>query len=323
MNIVLLAIGSIMIFLFNLYIHELGHLVCGFATGYKFHSFQAGFFMWIKEEDRIKFKLLKFFSMGECLMIPHENKEVFKFFWYNFGGSLFNLLSAIAFLLIYKNSEGSILYENLLIVGIIAGIMFFISNSFPTPRGTNDGTNIYAALRSEEAKRGMHAFFYLPPTMAKNGKRFRDLPHEMFKVDEGIKLDNQFIIYLLLCEASRLRDMGEYNLAIEELNRLDFKNLPPSFKILVALEFLDYHIIHRPDFEKAKGIYEDKEVQLFLKNDLPSNTRILATYTYFVLDNVVEGRYLLEKAKKQLINFPDRGYRKMEIEYVERLEKLM
>lgn len=79
-------------------IHEAGHLVMGLATGYKYLSFRIGSIVLQKTEQGLKFKKYSIAGTGgQCLMIPPEvkNPEDVPYFWYNFGGGLFNLLTAV------------------------------------------------------------------------------------------------------------------------------------------------------------------------------------------------------------------------------------
>lgn len=68
-------------FLFSILIHELGHLVMGLMTGYKFLSFRFLTFH-VQHDENGKLKLFKQNipgTMGQCLMIP-PNKKPFPMF---------------------------------------------------------------------------------------------------------------------------------------------------------------------------------------------------------------------------------------------------
>ena len=222
-DVVLIVIGAVTLTYLSLFIHELGHLVFGFATGYQFNFFHVGFLYWQKENDKIKFKVVKKGLSGQCLMVPSKGLESFNFFWYNFGGSFFNLLVGVLLLIGDASLEVSRMMEFILFVGGLINLFFFVINIVPFRALENDGSNIYAALSSEEAKRGLYFMFYLDAAHKNSEERLRDFPEEAFKVKQGVKLNHHLIKYLILCEAVRLKDLGEYHLAIKELERLSLK----------------------------------------------------------------------------------------------------
>ncbi|MFI3201896.1 MAG: hypothetical protein R3Y54_10315 [Eubacteriales bacterium] len=52
-------------------IHEAGHLIFGFISGYRFISFRIGNFMWMQENGKLRVKRLKIVGTGgQCLMAP-------------------------------------------------------------------------------------------------------------------------------------------------------------------------------------------------------------------------------------------------------------
>jgi Tfp pilus assembly protein PilF len=76
--------------------------------------------------------------------------------------------------------------------------------------------------------------------------------------------------------------------------------------------------VHRPDFEKAKSLYANKEMKTLLEKFgkiIPCTTRIQAAYEYFVNDDKEKGRKLLDKAITETEKYPNLGYRIMEKEY--------
>ena len=79
-------------------IHESGHLLFGLLTGYRFCSFRIGSLMWIRQDGALRFRRLKLAGTGgQCLLSPPDWREDFPFIWYNLGGVLCNLLSAVLF----------------------------------------------------------------------------------------------------------------------------------------------------------------------------------------------------------------------------------
>ena len=52
-----LLLGMYVSIFAHLVIHEAGHLVFGLKTGYQFSSFRVGSFMWLKENEKLVYKL--------------------------------------------------------------------------------------------------------------------------------------------------------------------------------------------------------------------------------------------------------------------------
>lgn len=85
-------------------VHELGHLVFGLASGYKFLSFQVLGFAVVQEDKKIKVKRFNLAgAAGQCLMFPPDRKtEDIPVVAYNAGGVLFNvILTTILVLLLF------------------------------------------------------------------------------------------------------------------------------------------------------------------------------------------------------------------------------
>lgn len=82
-------------------IHEFGHFVYGKLYGYKLLTYQIGFFSWSKENDKIKFSIIrnKGYS-GLCSMIPPE-KELpnYKDVLFYAGGIIFNVIIGAIFII--------------------------------------------------------------------------------------------------------------------------------------------------------------------------------------------------------------------------------
>ena len=313
----------IIIMIISIFIHELGHLVMGLATGYTFSSFQVGNLLWTKEGGRIKFKIEKqTYVLGQCLMVPTENEEDFNFFWYNFGGGLFNLIALIIGVIIIRFGAVNEFWYNFLVIGNFINGFNVLVNLIPLSFLGNDGFNIYSASKSLEARNGLHKTLIFNDAL-KNGKRYRDFSPETFKVKEGTNLADYWVAILVLHEFGRLEDLGEIDAAMEELNRLDIENLPALLKGSVKLELINHHLIREPNYEMAKELYNCKTVKKVIKMDLPGATRIQALYEYAINNKVEEGKTLLEKAEQQAKALDAKGWREMELEEIIKLKNIM
>ena len=311
------------VMILSIFIHELGHLFFGFATGYKFNSFQVGNLLWFKENGKIRFRISEnSFVAGQCLMEPIEDEEGFKYFWYNFGGGFFNLLVLTICLLIMGIGNVNEFWYNLLIAGSTINGFYVLINWIPISFLSNDGYNIYTVSKSKDAKRGFHKILLVNSALNK-GKSLREFSAETFKVEEGADLENIWIVQLVLHEYSRLEALGDIESAMKELQRLNVEKLPTLFQGVVKLELINHYVTRELDYELAKELYECKAVKKSIKLELPGTTRVQAAYTYFVKGEKLEGKTLFAKAEKQAKNLTNKGLREMELEELERLKALM
>lgn len=323
MELLVFLIAYVAFFIISIPIHELGHLVFGLLSGYRFSSFRLFSFVWLKEDGKLLFKRSRNkLVLGQCLMIPPKDEKDFKFVWYNLGGGLFNLLTAGIFLTLSFYFSGNILTQ-ILIAGIAANIAMGLMNLIPISiQVPNDGMNVVKALQSPQARHGFYVMMKVNEEMM-NGKRFRDYDDSFFKVDVPANFNNYFVAYLVLCDAARLYDSGQYEKSIDTYGLLNLNKLQTYYRNSVMLDYLYFHTIHKPDYTKATEIYARRDMKKYLKMPLPTITRPLAAYEFFVNNDKEKAELLLKKAHEQTESFPNKGLRIMEKDYLNHLEHFM
>lgn len=305
-------------------IHELGHMIFGLVTGYKFSSFRLFSFVWFKENGKLVFKRSSSrFIAGQCLMIPTDDEKKFKFLLYNFGGGFLNLIVAGIFLICMIILKEDKILNPIFLAGITANAIIGLVNLIPINSFLpNDGMNAIVALKSKEAKHGFYIMLHINDELMK-GRRFKDFHDEAFKYPKSVDLDNYLVAYILMCEATRLYDLGQYDASIETYNRLNIEKLQVYYRCSILLDYLYYYIVHDKNFKKATEIYVDKKMVQFLKMGIPQVTRVLSAYEFFINNDKEKGKSLLERAKKQIESYPSEGVRLMENDYLMKLEKMM
>jgi len=324
--IILGGIASVAIFfILSIIAHELGHLIFGKLTGYKFSSFRLGSFAWYKEDNRIRFKLSKNFAAGQCLMKPVESFKDFKFVLYNLGGVIANfilalLLSGLAVL--QMPTDGMSHLFIFFIAGAGINLYFFIVNLLPIKSLGNDGANIREALKSNDAARGLYTIFYVNAKLA-DGNTMQDFDDSLFEIEGNEKVKNYLEAYLLLYKTAKLEERGEYDALIECHNRIDITNLPNPVKYAVKADSLYYYSFYTPNHDKARELFADADVQKFLKTGLLGTARIAAAYAFFVEDNPAKAHTLLKQAKKITQSFPNKGQRLGEEATIQKLEEVI
>ena len=123
--------------LLHMIIHEIGHLICGLISGYKFSSFRIMNFILIQKNGKLKIKRLTIAGTGgQCLMAPPDMKdEKIPILLYNLGGPIFNLIAGIIFLLIFFILMPYPLVGASVFVFSLVGIIFAVLNGIPMPMG--------------------------------------------------------------------------------------------------------------------------------------------------------------------------------------------
>ena len=318
-----MLLGSIFFFYLSVMVHELGHLVFGWLTGYKFGFFKLGSLSWFKEDGAIRFKRSKNFAAGQCLMFP-QKEEDFKFVLYNLGGGIFNLVLGVLLLGLNIRRMGLGFWNEFIFAGILINLFFAVTNLVPYQAGLvpNDGANIREALKSEDAKRGFYLMLASNQSLME-GRRYQDLDPALFQLQEEADWDNYFVAYIKLLEVEYLLDRQEYQAALALLDRLEGQQLQNYYMNSVRVAKLYLLSVYLPDPKAATAIYEDPKVKQFLKIKLPPFAKFEIAYAAFVKEDLEQARILLKKAKKTMTALPNQGERVMELEQLQLLEAKM
>ncbi|MDY4635387.1 MAG: hypothetical protein SO441_07590 [Candidatus Limivicinus sp.] len=117
-------------FVLQIILHELGHLLFGLLSGYRFVSFRFGFRL-----------LAQRGQLCRCVMCPPEPDQdgYFPLALYSLGGIFLNLLSGLLFLLLYFISGGMLLLTLFSLSAGILGLGFGLM--FALPVKYSDGYN--------------------------------------------------------------------------------------------------------------------------------------------------------------------------------------
>lgn len=161
----------------------------GLLTGYKFLSFRIGSLTLVKTAEGLK---LRKFTIpgtgGQCLMIPPEtdDPEASPYFWYNAGGGLFNILTALLCIPFILLTDG-LLSKCFLLFAVIS-VAFALMNLIPMRSGqvANDGGNILQ-LYKNPYDRGVLWRQFVINARQSGGERLKDMPEALFAVptDKG------------------------------------------------------------------------------------------------------------------------------------------
>lgn len=194
----------------HIIIHELGHMLFGIMTGYKFLSYRFYSFMWIKKDGKLCFRRMSLGGTGgQCLMLPPEMVDgKIPYFWYNAGGCIVNIaVSAIALCLYFIISVELPYLRGVMFVLALAGIVTALINGIPLKNSTlaNDGSNIARIKESDEAMYSFWVQLSVNAELAKE-KRLKDMPDEWFYIPSNESMKNRIVSSMAFMYSNRLLD---------------------------------------------------------------------------------------------------------------------
>lgn len=209
--------------MFNIIIHEAGHLVAGLMSGYKFTSFRVGSFMLKKEEEKL---VLKRFTLagtgGQCLMAPPDLVDgKIPFVFYNIGGSLANLITFVLGIILMIVTKDVKLLSLLFFITALIGLLLALSNGVPMRSGEvdNDGMNIISLSKDPMAVKALWVQLKVNECTSKN-LNLKDMDAEWFELPENADMKNVLISSIAVFKCNKLmteRKFEETKKAIDDL----------------------------------------------------------------------------------------------------------
>ncbi len=227
------------VFMLSVPLHEAGHLVFGLATGYELVSFRVGKTIWIKRDGKlVRGRCQVAGTAGQCLMSPPGQPDgACPYVLYNLGGALFNLLGGMLLLLIAfaLPSLAGFLCASASLTNLFMGLI----NLLPLPDVCNDGVNLLALRKSAEARRAFWITLEANARLA-CGERPRDLPAGWTEPLPDFTNHTPALTFgLLVLEAARRMDAGDYEETIALLNKLlEFPQVVPAQKLAAEGDIL-------------------------------------------------------------------------------------
>ena len=292
-------------------IHEAGHLVFGLLTGYRFISFRVYSFMWMKDNDRIRFKRMSIAGTGgQCLMAPPDLKDgKMPVQLYNYGGAIMNLIaSAISGGLSLLCPAGSLLRPFLLMM-LVTGIAYALMNGLPLRMSlaNNDGRNAWDLARSPEAVRAFWTTMKMNELSAR-GVCLRDMPEEWFAVPDEEWMKNGITSSLGAVACSRLMEQGRFEEADALMERLLSQNngIPGVLRKMLVCDRIYVELI-RENRPEALEALRTKDQLKFMKSmkKYPSVLRTEYAYALLAEKDPEKAQTVMEAFEKAARTYPN------------------
>ena len=284
----------VLTYFIHLIIHEAGHLVAGLLSGYEFSSFRVMNLMLVKENGKIKLKKQSVAGTGgQCLMIPPAlNGGDYPVIFYNLGGVIMNLIiTAISVALAVIFVEIPMIFFVCSMMAL-SGLVVALTNGIPLKLGmiNNDGSNARELYKNTEAKIAFHNQFMIIGLLS-SGVRLRDMDEELFPMPSEEGMQNSISISSAVFRENRLMDKGEFDAALEVINKLTRgKNaLIGLYKNLLIADKITILLLKQENTAMAEKYYTCAEYVAF-KKQMGTNISVLRTdYAYLLLHEKNEG----------------------------------
>ncbi|MGM9759053.1 MAG: hypothetical protein ACI30I_02930 [Parabacteroides sp.] len=241
-KIVLAILFSVGCGIIHVLLHEVGHLLCGLATGYRMLSFRIFKYTWVHDKMGYHWKQYHVAgTLGQCIMVPMDQitDKSIPYFWYNFGGVLMNLIvAALSGVLLYAVEPGAV-GRIFLLMMVCMGLLFAGMNGFPwTMNGVNnDGRTILVLARKPEMRLYFLNIMRIVGEQS-NGRRLVEMPQEWFNDQPLSGVTDYFMTLNRMIYMSLQEDMGRLERAREIAEEIMAfgRMLPPILVMEVGAE---------------------------------------------------------------------------------------
>ena len=289
-------------------IHEAGHLVFGLLSGYKFISFRIGNVMFIKETGKLRIKLYNIVGTGgQCLMMPPPWKENLPTALYNFGGCIFNFLSAVLFLIGFIFAEKGTFFAVLL--GMLSAVGFgnVLLNGIPLQINgiSNDGRNALLLGKNPSALRAFWLQLYVNGLLSE-GERMRNLPEEWFFLPSGQDLFDPMICTIGVMKYNYYFDTHDFkNAELVAEYMIRAPGILGLHKNELLCELLFLKIFRGASPEEINSLYT-RELDKYIKAtaNYVSRRRLAYAYQILYLKNLTMAQKCLEVFEKTVKTYP-------------------
>lgn len=286
-NFMIFMVLVVISYIIQIIIHELGHLIFGILSGYKFVSFRIFSFMWIKKGDTINFKRYSLVgTAGQCLMsLPENTEDTPPVLLHNLGGGLMNFISACFFGTLWFIIPQIPIISIFLLLLTAMGLFNMLINCIPFDLGiiVNDGYNAFFLKKNEDA---MHSFIIQLSVnkLISQDVSLKDMPEEWFIFPEEKTLQNSLSSVLAtLCYNKLLVEhrFDEARIQMERLRGSDV-NLMGIHSNLLINDLIYCELIGERRAVKVMELLTPKQKKAM--RSMATNISVIRTeYTYALL----------------------------------------
>ena len=322
----LLLLGFYDVLFLQIILHEFGHMVAGWLSGYQFTSFRVGSLMWVRQGGRMRFRRLSLAGTGgQCLMNPPDLVDGrIPVVLYNLGGSLMNLLTALLVWGLTPLVKDVPLLSVFFVMFALVGLGFALINGIPLRLAAvdNDARNIITLLQDPN---GLKAFWLQMRVNAilVEGHRQKDLPAEWFAMPAAEDLNNSMLATQAVLSVGRMIDNHEFEQADTAIRTLLNRSTAVAgiHRLLLTAELMYFELLG----EKRSAVLaqsQTKEMDKFMKamRSFPSILRVQYGLALLIEQDKEKTAVLQKQLQKVLSSYPYPGEAEAERELLALLD---
>ncbi len=285
------------------FIHEVGHMIGGLMSGYKFESIRFFCLMFVKENGKLRVRKYSVAGTGgQCCMIPPHTDGSSPVALFNWGGCLANVILSVISIVLAILCKDMVVFNTFFITLGIIGIAFAIINGIPLRTLSNDGYNAMTLKKRTEARKAFERSLVIAKEIA-DGKRLRDMPDEFFDYEIGkYDLEDNMLITTAVMTLNYHIDCGNYD-KVYELSKYLYENveLTDMHKLVAVAELVTSVLVTGRDKSEVDTVLT-KENKKLIKTfeSLPSAHRV-----WYVYELLYNGD--MEQAEKHKKDFDKRA----------------
>ena len=252
-------------------LHEVGHLLFGLASGYKFSSIRLYKYAIVKDDSGYHVKKFNIQGTGgQCIMtLPEDtNPSRVPFFWYNAGGVIVNVVLVAISIVVLSCCDLGMVAESFFIMLAFTGAFIALTNGVPLSFNglCNDGRNILLLMRNKRSRRFFLRMMQTASELSR-GKRLKDMPREWF---EDIPVDSPKDYFLLanrINYAALLEDSGLFDEARRVYEEISYfgKDLPGMIKLEIGADHILMELLTTARHDIVETIY-DKWLKAYINS---------------------------------------------------------
>lgn len=286
LGLLVVMIAFVIIVAIQIFIHELGHMVCGLISGYEFISIRFFGFMIMKENGRLVRKKHSIAGTGgQCIMTPPRTDGTSPMQLFNWGGCIANVIVSVIAIIFAIMCWNMVLLSTFLLMLGTVGIYLAIVNGIPLKSLGNDGYNAMTLKDRPQARIAFERSQMIVKEMAM-GTRLKDMPAEYFDYEIGkYELDDNIIISTAGMTINYHIDCGNYEKVYELCKHLyDNVQLSDLHKLIVVAELVTSILITGRDKADVDKLFTKENKDLMKIHEAqPSTHRVW--YVYELLYN--------------------------------------
>lgn len=250
----------------NIYIHEVGHMVFGLLSGYKFNSIRFGKVIFVKKDGKIKRGIYNMpGTAGQCIMTaPDVDPKDMPVVLYNLGGLIVNLINFIigfSLYLLLRNSH-PVIGMLFMVFGMVA-LFVLVLNGLPFEQLGTDGANTIVLWRNVKSREIFRNSLEIMRYYSE-GYSMQEMPPELMQFDMSTPMDNALLTSGAVNYYSYLVSTGDYEKAMETAGYIlkNAKTINQLHKKLLYADLMFLNAVIKKDMEAARQIYKDHEKEI-------------------------------------------------------------